>query len=127
MLSVKLVFENDTRWRLISGNDFETMMIDKSRSELESMLERFAGRRITLVPEHSAVPVKGAEALPVPEPGDAGEETMVEDIPDEAPAEARAQAPKPGTPREVQAASEPELKHLSKVFHGRISRVNKIK
>jgi len=49
----------------------------------------------------------------------------MEEPPDEAEAP---QAPrKTGGPREVQAGAEPELKHLSKVFHGRISRVNKIK
>lgn len=125
MLSVKLVFENDARWRLISGNDFETSMIEKSRPELESMLERFAGRHITLSPEYSAAPVQAAQTVEAPEPSDEGVETVMEEPPDEAEAP---QAPrKTGGPREVQAGAEPELKHLSKVFHGRISRVNKIK
>lgn len=128
LLSVKLVFETDSRWRLLTASRFEAGMIETARAELEDLLERQAGLRITLVPEnsqaagHAAPPPEEIVETAAPE----GEETIVE--PSEAEAAMQApQAPRPHAPRVVSAEGEPELKHLNKVFHGRITRVNKVK
>ena len=124
LLAVKIVFDQPARWRLVSSVKFETGMIETARAELEDMLARFAGAKITLVPEFSAAPVAGAEAMP--EPGEGDEAAVVDDI--EAEAAHEAPAPhKPGAAKQVSSDTEPELKHLAKVFHGRITRINKVK
>ncbi len=128
MLSVKIVFAEENKWRLLSANEFETEMIEKARPELEEMLERFAGRKITLAPEYARpgkeVPApQEEEALPAP----GEEETIVEDSLEAEAAQEPQPAPKASGPREVSSASEPEFKHLSKVFHGRITKINKVK
>ena len=131
MLSVKIVFAEEGKWRLLSANEFETTMIEKARPELESMLERFAGRKIILAPEHVPASARGAEVQASPgydAPDAAGEEeTIVEDSL-EAEGAQEAPAPRPGgAPRQVSAETEPELKHLAKVFHGRITKISKVK
>lgn len=126
MLSVKIVFAEEGRWRIISGNEFETGMIEKARPELEKVLEGLAGRKVALAPEFSAAPPAAAREISAPDPAYDGEETAVEDIEAEAAHEAPAPHKEKG-PRQVSAESEPELKHLAKVFHGRITRINKVK
>jgi len=124
LLSVKIVFDQPARWRLVCGVKFEAGMIETAKGELEDMLARFAGTRISLVPEFSEAPVAGAEAMP--EPGEGDEAAVVDDI--EAEAAHEAPAPhKPGAAKQVSGDTEPELKHLAKVFHGRITRINKVK
>jgi len=134
MLSVKIVFSEENKWRLLSANDFETAMIEKARPELEEMLARFAGRKITLVPEHALSPVKGAQNPPPPEEAgqsdmmqETDEATLSEDSLEAEGAQETAAAPDAAGPRQVSAETEPELKHLAKVFHGRITKINKIK
>jgi hypothetical protein len=127
LLSVKLVFSGGDTIRLLSAAKFETSMIEAARAELEEMLERHAGRKITLVPETQAAAPEardqdGGSGMPAPE----DEAVMVE--PSEAEEALEAQpAHKPHEPRQVSADGEPELKHLNKVFHGRITRINKVK
>ena len=126
LLSVKIVFTDQGRWRLLSANKFETSMVEKAKPELEEMLERYAGRKITLAAEYAAVPVAEAEEISEPA-GDFSDEAVVEepmgdDVPQGGPAPARAPAARP-----VSGENEPELKHLAKVFHGRITRINKVK
>lgn len=125
LLSVKIVQEAPGRWRLLSGNKFECGMLETAKAELEDLLERFAGSRVTLVPECSAAaPAAGetqsaAEAAPE-------EEARVGDL--EAEAAQEAPAPRPhAAHKPVDGEGEPELKHLAKVFHGRITRINKVK
>jgi hypothetical protein len=125
MLSVKIVFSEEAAWRLISGNEFETGMIEKARPELEQALEGFAGRKVTLKPETSAAAPAAAQEISAPEEGFPEGETVVDDIE----AEAANEAPQPHKaqgPKQVGAETEPELKHLAKVFHGRITRINKL-
>lgn len=125
LLEVKIIFSEDNKWRLLSDNDFKTTMIEKARPELEEMLERFAGRKITLAPEYAkgAPPPQAEEVLP-----DTGEEeTIVEDSLEAEAAQEPQPAPKASGPREVSSGSEPEFKHLSKVFHGRITKISKVK
>ena len=128
MLSVKIVFAEEGKWRLFSANEFETTMIEKARPELEELLERFAGRKIILAPEY-AKPGKEAPAAQqeeiMPAPGE--EETIVEDSMEAEAAQEPQPAPRASGPREVSSASEPEFKHLSKVFHGRITKISKVK
>ncbi|MDP2864943.1 MAG: hypothetical protein Q8O90_01735, partial [Elusimicrobiota bacterium] len=128
MLSVKIVFAEENKWRLLSANEFETAMIEKARPDLEELLERFAGRKIILAPEY-AKPGKEAPAAREEEvmqaPGE--EETIVEDSIEAEAAQEPQPAPKASGPREVSAGSEPEFKHLSKVFHGRITKISKVK
>lgn len=127
LLSVKIVFAEENKWRLLSGNKFETSMIETARPELEEMLEKFAGRRIALVPEFSQAPAPAAAEFSAPEDPGPGEPTMA-DLSDEEATQDAPPAPKsPHAPRQVTAANEPELKHLAKVFHGRITRIDKVK
>ena len=128
MLSVKIVFAEEGKWRLYSANEFETTMIEKARPELEELLERFAGRKIILAPEYAkpGKEVPGAQQEEVmPAPGE--EETIVEDSMEAEAAQEPQPAPRASGPREVSSASEPEFKHLSKVFHGRITKISKVK
>ncbi len=128
MLSVKIVFAEEGRWRLVSANEFETGMIEKARKELEEVLEGLAGRKIALVPEFSAVaPAAAQEIAPPDNPDEGGDDAVVEDIEAAAAHEVPAAQHQDKGPRQVSAETEPELKHLAKVFHGRISRINKVK
>lgn len=125
LLSVKLSFAEESKWRLLSANEFETTMIEKARPELEEMLERFAGRKITLAPEYAkGTPPPQAEEV-MPDPGE--EETIVEDSMEAEAAQEPQPPPKASGPREVSSGAEPEFKHLSKVFHGRITKISKVK
>ncbi|HAN04894.1 MAG TPA: DNA polymerase III subunit gamma/tau [Elusimicrobia bacterium] len=127
LLSVKIVFAEENKWRLLSGNKFETSMIETARAELEEMLEKFAGRRIALVPEFAQAPAQGAQEFSAPEDTGSEEPTMA-DLSDEEASQDAPPAPKsPHAPRQVVAGTEPELKHLAKVFHGRITRIDKVK
>lgn len=121
LLSVKIVFTEPAKWRLISGSKFEASMVETARPELEEMLARFAGMKIALKAEFAAAPVEGAEEISGPD----SDEAVVEDSPEQepdAPAQPKAHGASPAA-----GDAEPELKHLNKVFHGRITRINKIK
>ena len=121
LLSVKIVFTEPGKWRLICASKFEASMVETARAELEEMLERCAGLKIALKPEFAAAPVAGAEEISGPD----SEETVEEDPQDQdpgAPVQHKAHAANP-----VAGDTEPELKHLNKVFHGRITRINKVK
>ena len=138
MLSVKIVFSEENKWRLYSSNKFETDMIERSRAELEGMLERYAGRKITLAPE--CAPAKAQEAerpAPPAETGASGaeqsgavqeqeEESILEDSLEAEGAQETASAPRAEGARQA-SGTEPELKHLNKVFHGRITKITKVK
>ncbi len=133
MLSVKIVFSEENKWRLLSAGEFETTMIEKARPELEELLERYAGRKITLVPEYAPAAVRGAEEPSSPDTSEVGaaesgeEETLLEDSLEAEGAQEPSAAPKAEGPRQVSAEAEPELKHLTKVFHGRITKITKVK
>ncbi|MDA8132244.1 MAG: DNA polymerase III subunit gamma/tau [Elusimicrobia bacterium] len=124
MLSVKLVPVSASAWRLLTSNKFGVSMIENSRAELEEALARFAGTRITLKPEFSAsAPAQAAEpALQESDDTDMPAEPTEEE---EAMESRPARSPQAAKP--VSAETEPELKHLNKVFHGRITRINKVK
>ncbi|HBA60204.1 MAG TPA: DNA polymerase III, subunit gamma and tau [Elusimicrobia bacterium] len=127
LLSVKLNQDSADAWRLLSSNKFEVTMIERALPELEEMLARTAGRKIKLSAAHAA---PAAVSAPVRQEDDGAgadsEETVLED--DMPPELARkAAAARPQEPEVVEAGTEPELKHLAKVFHGRISRINKVK
>ncbi len=148
LLSVRVVFDNEGAWKLSSSNEFEAGIIEKARAELEANLERVAGRKILLTVDHSAAATHAAvreedaeqifEAPEVLETGDA------EDAPGTAflsALESSLPEQKGGLPVQGQtenmkgdeaagtnsAEDDPELKHLNKVFHGRITRIQKIK
>ncbi len=141
LLAVKIVAEGDCALRLFLANKFEASMIEKALPELEGILARTAGRQIKLFAELAAARPASAEAHSVspqpdyaPAPGSEDvplsdeEEAELNDAP--SPQEAAAQASpraKAGEMHTVDSATEPELKHLAKVFHGRITRINKIK
>lgn len=133
MLSVKIVFSEENKWRILSVNKFETAMIEKARPELEEMLERFAGRKVTLVPElvQPAAQAQAEQASSFSESDlpQGEEETVLEDSLEAEGAQETASAPKQDGPKPVSAepGPEPELKHLTKVFHGRIVKINKVK
>ncbi|OGR76484.1 MAG: DNA polymerase III, subunit gamma and tau [Elusimicrobia bacterium GWC2_64_44] len=125
LLSVRIVPEGADKLRLLTSNKFEVTMMETAKGELEETLARLAGRKLILQPEHA--PQAAVESpADIPEaPMDAGDaETLVEP-PDAAPSAARPTAQH--APKAVGAETEPELKHLTKVFHGRITKINKIK
>jgi len=148
LLSVRVVFDNDGAWKLSSSNEFEAGIIEKARAELEANLERVAGRKILLMVTHSAAATVAAvreddaeqifEAPEVLEAGDADDASSAALL---AVLESNLPDKKGGPPVQGQAANmkreeavdtssaedEPELKHLNKVFHGRITRIQKIK
>ncbi len=131
MLSVKIVFSEENNWRILSANKFETAIIEKARPELEEMLERFAGRKITLVPElvqpAAQAPEEQASSFSESDLPPGGEETVPGDSLEAEGAQETAAAPKREGPEPLSAGTEPELKHLTKVFHGRIVKINKVK
>ncbi len=131
MLSVKIVFSEENKWRILSANKFETAMIEKARPELEEMLERFAGRKVSLVPEFvlpaAQPPAEQAASFSESDLPPGEEETVLEDSLEAEGAQETAAAPKQEGPKPVSAETEPELKHLTKVFHGRIVKINKVK
>ena len=130
LLSVKLVYADEGKWRLVSPNKFEAAMVEKARAELEEMLERHAGRKIALVTECAPAPAPGAvREQPAdigPAPEGEGETVSDDSLEAEAAHEAPAQRRETG-PHQVADGAEPELKHLSKVFHGKITRIDKVK
>lgn len=128
LLSVRLVAEGD-RLRLQAASKFEANMIEASRAMLEETLGRLAGRRIALAAEVAPAGAAAAPAEPSYEDDGfsappEGEETAVEP-PDSGPEPAK--PANPHAPRQVAAGTEPELKHLAKVFHGKIAKIDKIK
>ena len=128
LLSVRLVAEGD-RLRLQAASKFEANMIEASRAMLEETLGKLAGRKIALSAEVAAAGAAQAPAEPpLEDEGDYSApqegETVVEP-PDAAPEPEK--PANPHAPRQVVAGTEPELKHLTKVFHGRIAKINKIK
>ncbi|HAH32493.1 MAG TPA: hypothetical protein DCL44_09305 [Elusimicrobia bacterium] len=124
LLSVKITFAGEGKWRLSSANKFEAGMLETAKSELEEIMEKLAGRKIEFIVEHtsgvkSAAPV--LEELSVPEPASAVEPEAEEQSGPPAPEARWEDLPETGVP-EV----EPELKKLSKIFHGsKITKVNK--
>ena len=142
LLSVKINQESGDTWRLSSANKFEIVMMEKALPELEEMLARTAGRKIKILvaqvaaaaaaPRGEGVYPQGEETAP-----EEGEETLADDDIPQPPAkpaqQPRAAAPaaapsqNPAGPQNVEADSVPELKHLAKVFHGRITRIQKTK
>jgi len=122
LLSVKITFDTETRWRLGSPNKFEVGMLQDFKKELEAEMEKISGGKIELIIERSAasaapaaafedLSVQGDVAAPVEEveaqSGQRGAEGHWEDLPEAA-----------------SSSVDPELKKLLKVFHG--SKVTKV-
>jgi len=150
LLSVHVVFDHENAWKLQSANKFEADIIEKARKELEDNLERVAGRKIGLTVGHGEAakssPVQEEDPDLPPEPaevveiedgesdGFAPETAPVKPAANTAPA-AKAAPAAPGGADDMKwedmssrtPEEEPELKHLNKVFHGRITRIQKIK
>ncbi len=124
MLSVKLVPQSASSWRLLTSNKFGVSMMENSRAELEEALARFAGARIALKPEFAASVQAQPEEPALPEPD--GTEVMDEPTETEEALESHQARPAQAA-RPVSPETEPELRHLNKVFHGRITRINKVK
>ncbi|MFA6435146.1 MAG: DNA polymerase III subunit gamma/tau [Elusimicrobiales bacterium] len=128
LLSVRVVFESENVWKLSSAVKFEAGIIEKARKELEETLERVAGRKIGLTVEHNAAAAAAqlrteAEGQALGSAGITGED-CAEAAVGPAPGEIAAS---PGPDSAGPAGDEPEFKHLNKVFHGRITRIQKIK
>ena len=118
LLSVKITFDSPARWRLSSPGRFEAGMLEKAKDELEAAMEKISGEKIVFVIEHAASAAAG--------PGPAAEETgsgvgpeVLEQTAGEAPEGRWQEAPEVGA-----SDIEPELKKLSKVFHG--SKITKV-
>ncbi|MBI4801406.1 MAG: DNA polymerase III subunit gamma/tau [Elusimicrobia bacterium] len=155
LLSAKVAFEQDHSWKLSSSNKFEAVIIEKAREELEEIMERVSGRKINFTVEHDppipAQPAADDAEISAEETEDA---VFVEDTPSPpgpsrgfsekgqsavpapqvscAVPEPAAKAPAQEVKWEdvgasIPAEEEAELKKLSKVFHGRIARIQKIK
>ncbi len=136
LLSVRAVFNRTDAWSLFPANKFEADIIERARGELEAHLEREAGCRIGLTVARGdgpkAVPAADDEA--VLESAASEETAEIEEDPGPASGgtvRAQAQAPADSTAWEDMGAprpaeDDPELKHLKKVFHGRITRIQKV-
>jgi len=147
LLSVKITADGDCALRLMLPNKFAATMVETALPEMEELLAAGAGKKIklsiSLVSDQRAAPAASGQAAsaaqapaPAPSPGPEpeeispldGEETELNDVPP-LPEDVGQAAPraKTGESHVVDAGTEPELKHLAKVFHGRITRINKIK
>ncbi|OGS08588.1 MAG: DNA polymerase III, subunit gamma and tau [Elusimicrobia bacterium RIFOXYA12_FULL_51_18] len=157
LLSVRVVFDQENTWKLSSASKFEADIIEKARKELEGNLERLAGRAIGLTVGHNedakAAPVQEEDTEQVLESAEVLEAEDTEADAGIAPEADLPAAPHPpantvegGKPLQQSPLAsqpavemrwedmgartpeeEPELKHLNKVFHGRITRIQKIK
>ncbi len=126
LLSTRAVFDGPSAWNLCPANRFETDMLERARKDLERLLEAEAGRRIALTVSCSEA-ARTPGGSPVPSPSS---------VSDDGPGPAADQPPSPD-PEEIaavepavdarqEAGDEPELKHLKKVFHGRITRIQRV-
>ncbi|HAF96056.1 MAG: DNA polymerase III, subunit gamma and tau [Elusimicrobia bacterium GWC2_51_8] len=124
LLSVKITFDSETKWRLSLPNKFEAGMIEKARPELEEAMQNLSGRKIEFVIEH---PVAVKSAVPVLE--DLSAPQVSSDVEPEAEVLTGPQEPEgrwEDLPEAGVSDIEPELKKLSKVFHGsKITKVSK--
>jgi len=147
LLSVRVAFDRKDAWTLVCVNKFEAGIVDKAKVELEEHLERAAGGRISLTvvcgegaQQQAAVPDEDA-VLDSPESEGTPDIEEEADIPPAAPRISKTGTPVHVTPGGAAAGQtraglqqederlpeeEPELKHLKKVFHGRITRIQKV-
>ncbi|MCX5786768.1 MAG: DNA polymerase III subunit gamma/tau [Elusimicrobia bacterium] len=124
LLSVKITFDSETKWRLNSPTKLEADMIERVRPALEEAMENLSGRKIEFIVGHSAS-VKSAEPVL--------EDLSAPQTASEVEPEAEAQNEPPAVegrwedlPEAGVSEIEPELKKLSKVFHGsKITKVTK--
>jgi DNA polymerase-3 subunit gamma/tau len=133
LLSTRVSFDRVDAWTLCSATKFEANIVEKARVDLEGHLEREAGRRIGLTITCNSAP----QPSPAAEEGDDVIEQAVPEEADDNPAPSPAaqvpsseEAPVGGPNWEdadgAPADDESELKHLKKVFHGRITRIQKV-
>ena len=124
LLSVKITFDSEAKWRLSLPNKFEVGMLNDARYELEAAMENISGGKIEFIIERS---VSAAAAESVLEELSAPEDTS--DVPPESEAVSGPGEPEghwEDLPETGAADIEPELKKLSKVFHGsKITKVTK--
>ncbi len=124
MLSVRVSFGSDGLWKVSSDNKYNVDTVERNKADLESRLEAICGSKVVIKTEKAAAPPPHVEEISNDEPG-----------PDEPPAEAAASAaarPPSGTqwvdlePGDA-VESDPEIKKLAKVFHGKITSIKKLK
>lgn len=124
MLSVRVSFGSDGLWKVSSDNKYNVDTVERNKADLEARLESICGSKVSIKTEKTAAPPPHVEELSNDEPG-----------PAEAPAEAAASAaarPPSGTqwvdlePGDA-LESDPEIKKLAKVFHGKITSIKKLK
>ena len=124
LLSVKITFDSEAKWRLSLPNKFEVGMLKDAKHELEAAMEKISGGKIEFIIERS---VSAAAAVPVLEELSVPEDTP--DTPPEVEVQAGPSAPEghwEDLPETGVSDIEPELKKLSKVFHGsKITKVSK--
>jgi len=113
-------------------------MVERALTELEDILAHTAGEKIKLISSHGTAPAAAKAPVQATAPeqesdGLSPDEPMPEDenaeLTDSPPPDAapKALSHKVAEPQPANADSAPELKHLTKVFHGRITRINKVK
>lgn len=124
MLSVRVNFGADGLWKVTSDNKFNVDTVERNKADLEARLEAICGSKVVIKTEKTAAPPPHVEEISDQESG-----------PVEPPAEAAAAAaarPPSGTqwvdlePGDA-AESDPEIKKLAKVFHGKITSIKKLK
>jgi len=127
MLSVRVSFGSDGLWKVSSDNKYNIDTVERNKADLETRLESICGSKVVIRTEKTAAPPPRVEELSNDVPGPAeGPETG-------APAaEAAAARPPSGTqwvdlePGDA-VESDPEIKKLAKVFHGKITSIKKLK
>lgn len=121
MLSVRVSFGSDGLWKVSSDNKYNVDTVERNKADLEARLESICGSRVVIKTEKAAAPAPHIEEISDDGPGAA-----------EPPAEAAAARPPSGTqwvdlePGDA-VESDPEIKKLAKVFHGKITSIKKLK
>ena len=124
MLSVRVTFGSDGLWKVSSDNKYNLDNVDRNKADLEARLESICGSKVVIKTEKAAAPPPHVEEL-------SNEEAGQDEPPAEAAAAAAARPPsgtqwvdlEPGDAVE----SDPEIKKLAKVFHGKITSIKKLK
>ncbi|HNT96761.1 MAG TPA: DNA polymerase III subunit gamma/tau [Elusimicrobiales bacterium] len=127
MLSVRVSFGSDGLWKVSSDNKYNVDTVERNKADLEARLESICGSKVVIRTEKTAAPPPRVEELSNDAPG--AEEGPEEDAPAARSAAAR---PPSGTqwvdlePGDA-VESDPEIKKLAKVFHGKITSIKKLK
>ncbi|MBI4656506.1 MAG: DNA polymerase III subunit gamma/tau [Elusimicrobia bacterium] len=131
MLSSKVDFKDDKTWKFIFKDKFGVQTLEKYKKEIEDLIQQISGMQVRISAEEESStdlkthfeeienPSTSAETVqPAPTPRVGTSTRGVEGVPE-------------GKWEDLSSSSSPEgegeIKKLVKIFHGKITKVNKIK